>query len=175
MKTQVILYLIISIISIIFIIWIVGLLLPKHRTERRESVFNTSPKNLFEVVIDNQNWQHRSDLKELNILKSENGFEVWEEMSKDGNIIRFKTKEKIPHTYYSFEMESSVITGHWIGEFKELENGNTLFTTTEHIEMKNPFFKVLSYLFFDIGKYMEVYQNDLHTKIATMKKDENIR
>lgn len=161
----------ISIIVILLGVWVVGMLLPKQRVATRQSIFNVSAKQLFDIVVDNENWQYRSDLKELNIIERKDSVEIWEEVSLDGNVIRFKTKEKRPYSYYSFDMESSVMKGYWLGEFKEINKTQTLFTATEFIEMKNPFLKVLSYLFFDIGKFMETYQKDLQKK--TMRVNEN--
>ncbi len=47
----------------------------------------------------------------------------------------------------------------------QVKYGKTPFTATEYIKMKNPILRTLSYIFFDIGKFMEVYQKDLAKKI----------
>lgn len=57
------------------------------------------------------------------------------------------------------------MSGYWTAEFKEVKDGKTLFTATEYIKMKNPILRTLSYIFFDIGRFMEVYQSDLDKKI----------
>ena len=161
----IVIYIIEAIVFIVIIIFVIGLLLPKQRIETRETVYEVSPKEVFDIVTNNNDWKYRSDLKNLKIVEINNNVEEWEEISKDDNIIRFKTREKRPYSYYSFDMESKVMKGFWTAEFKELENNNTLFIATEYIEMKNPFLRVLSYLFFDIGKYMETYQEDLGKRI----------
>ncbi len=91
--------------------------------------------------------------------------EIWDEISHDGTVIRFRTREKRSFVFYSFDMEAKLFTGYWTGEFASDGNGGTLFTATEYISIKNPFIKTLSYLFFDIGRLMDEYQEDLRNKI----------
>lgn len=160
-----IIYLLILLIGLVAIIGFIGLLLPFERTETRQSILNASPQTVYNIVTNNRDWQYRSDLRNLKIINNTGQIEIWEETDKKGNTIRFQTKEKIPYSRYSFEMENKLFTGYWIAEFEETKTGNTLFTAVEHVRMKNPFLKTLSYLFFDIGKFMETYQSDLKNKI----------
>lgn len=164
----ILLYILGSIIVLVVLIGIIGLLMPKQRIESRQSVYEAKPSVVYYIITDNRDWTYRSDLKGLKILESKNGIEVWDEIAKDSNTIRFKTREKIPYTFYSFDMSSKIMTGYWTAELKETEEGNTLFIATEYVRIKNPFAKVLSYLFFDLGKFMENYQNDLRKKIASL-------
>ncbi|MDH6307474.1 hypothetical protein M2451_000623 [Dysgonomonas sp. PFB1-18] len=152
--------------SLALIIFIIGLLLPKERTESRQTLFNASAEKVYNTVTNNRDWHYRNDLKDLKILEQKDEIEIWEETTKDGSIIKFRTGEKTPHSFYSFYMESNILTGYWTAEFKDAGNNKTLFIATEHIYIKNPFVKTLSYLFFDIGKMMENYQSDLHKKLA---------
>lgn len=161
------------IVCIIILIYIIGLFLPKQRVYTKESVFNTSTQKLFDIVCNNQQWQWRSDLMNLNIISTDNkGLQVWDEIDKQSNIIHFKAIEKIPYSYYHFTMENSIMIGYWIGEFIELEGSKTKFIATEYIEMKNPITKVLSYLFFDIAKYMDTYQKDLGKRVESIEQSD---
>jgi len=144
----------------------VGIILPAERVVSRESVFNTSPEILYKIVTNNKDWQFRRDLKALHILESCGEYERWEEEAHNGNVIRFKTKEKRPYAFYSFEMSSPLFDGYWTANFIAVAENSTHFMATEHIRMKNPFMKTLSYLFFDIGKLMEQYQDYLRDKVA---------
>jgi len=158
-------YLLVGVLLIILLVGVIGLLLPEERVEKRESVFPATSQQVYEVVIDNKNYHYRSDLKELKIIETDGEYEVWDEISKGGNVIRFKTREKKPYSFYSFDMEGKLFTGYWAAELHEKADGKTTFTATEYIRMKNSFLKVLSYLFFDIGKFMEIYQDDLRRKL----------
>ncbi len=165
MTAMAVLYILIGLAGIVFLIYLTGLLLPAERVVSRQAVFNVAPETLFRIVTDNTDWQYRRSLKDLVILESDKGMEVWDEISHDGTVIHFRTKEKRPNSFYSFDMQSNLFTGHWTGEFEPQANNKTLFTATEHIRVKNPFIKTLSYLFFNIGKLMDTYINDLHTKV----------
>lgn len=160
-----IIYITAIVICIGLIIWIIALILPKQRIKVCKSVYNTSSEKVFNIITNNNDWQYRSDLKELKILEKNDDFETWDEIAKNGNIIHFKTRKKIPFSYYAFDMESKIMKGFWEAEIKELDNGKTLFIATEYIKMKNLFLNVFSYLFFNIGRYMEKYQKDLGKKI----------
>lgn len=158
-------YILAGLVVLVLLVYVIGLILPKERIETRQSVINAPPEELYSIVVNNEDWQYRSDLKDLKIINREGEMEVWDEVSTDGNVIRFATRDKIPYSFYSFDMESKVMTGYWIAEFTEIEDGKTCFTATEYIKMKNPLLRVLSYLFFDIGEFMETYQADLKKRV----------
>lgn len=160
-----IIYIIAGIVVVIILIFIIGLLLPKERVINRKGYFNVSPEILYGIVTNNNDWKYRRSLKNLVIHENKDGMEVWDEISHDGTVIRFQTKEKHPFSFYSFNMETKLFTGYWIGEFESDGNNGTIFTATEYICIKNPFIKTLSYLFFNIGKLMDEYQEDLQKKI----------
>lgn len=158
-------YIISILAGLILLIFIIGLILPAERVVSRTGHFSVSPEILYKTVTDNTNWQYRKSLKNLVIHESRNGIEVWDEISPDGTAIHFRTREKCPFSFYSFDMKSKLFTGRWTGEFEPHDKGGTLFTATEYITIKNPFIKTLSYLFFDIGKFMDEYQEDLKNEL----------
>lgn len=160
-----ILWVFIGFVGLALLVYIIGLLLPKERVVKLSSVFNVSPETLYNIVTNNDSWQYRTDLQNLIIVERNGDTEIWNEISKNGDTIRFKTKEKIPYSFYSFDMESKLFTGYWTGSFEPTENGGTLFTATEYIRVKNPFVKTLSYLFFDVRKLMQIYQDNLRIKV----------
>jgi hypothetical protein len=159
-------YILIILLGIFLITLVIGLLLPNERTITRETVYHgVSPQTVYEIVTNNEDYHYRSDLKELNIIERTGDFEVWEEVSKSGSKIVFRTKLKEPYSRYEFEIiKAAGFTGYWVGEFDAVE-GRTRFRATEHVRIKNSFIKILSYLFFDLGKFMETYQHDLGVRI----------
>lgn len=165
MKLSKMIIYIITGIAIIILIFLIGLLLPKERVVSRQGHFNVSPEVLYGIVTNNNDWKYRRSLKDLVIHEAEDGLEVWDEISHDGTLIRFRTREKRPFVFYSFDMEAKLFTGYWTGEFESNGNEETIFTATEYICIKNPFIKTLSYLFFNIGKLMDDYQESLRNKI----------
>jgi len=162
---MIIIYLIAGIISIGVFILIAGLLLPTERVVTKKGLFSVSPEVLYGIVTDNTDWRYRKSLNDLIIHESKDGVEVWDEISHNGNVIRFKTREKRPSSFYSFDMDSNLFSGYWTAEFEPNDKGETIFTATEYIRVNNPFVKTISYLFFDIGKLMDEYQDDLRQKL----------
>ena len=145
-------------------ILVVGLFLPKIRTLSKQSVYDVSIETVYNIVTNNTDWEYRKSLDDLIIIETNDEYEIWDEVS-GGVIIRFKTKEKIPYTFYSFEMDSKFFQGEWFAEFETVENGKTRFTATEKIRYKNPLIRVIGYFFMNLDEYMETYQNELRNKI----------
>lgn len=158
----------VGLVSLVIVIFLIGWILPKERVVTCQSQFSVAPEVVYSIVTNNEDWKYRSNLKELIPVSREGEYEIWDEVTTDGAVIRFTTKEKRPCSHYSFAMESKMFTGHWIATFAPMSNGGTLFTATEHISIRNPFVKTLSYLFFNIKKLMNVYQDDLRKKIASV-------
>lgn len=146
------------------VVLVIGLVLPKERVVSRTGHFAVTPEVLYGIVTDNTDWQYRTSLKDLILIDDKAGEEIWEEYSAGGAVIRFKTREKRPYSYYSFDLDAGKFTGCWTGTFEPDGEGGTVFTATEHIRVKNPFIRTLSYMFFNIGKYMDIYQSELRAK-----------
>ena len=161
---KVMMYILLGVIFLLLIILIIGLFLPKTRILKKETIFNASIELVFNTVTNNQDWKYRKSLDDLRIIETIDNSETWEEIS-EGNVIRFKTKEKIPFAFYSFEMDSKLFKGNWVAEFESVESGKTRFIATESIEYKNPFIRTIGYAFMNLDKYMETYQNELRDKI----------
>jgi hypothetical protein len=161
---RIMIYILSGIVSILLTVFIVGLLLPQKRILTKQIVLNASVEAVYNTVTNNRDWKYRTSLDDLKIIETNSDFEIWDEIS-GGISIRFKTKEKRPFTYYSFEMDSKFFRGEWFAEFETVENGKTFFTATETIEYKNPFTRVIGYVFVDLGKFMEIYQNELKNKV----------
>ena len=157
-------YILSGVIFLLLVVLIIGLFLPKTRVLKKETIYNAPIETVYNTVTNNQDWKYRKSLDNLKIIETNNDIETWEEVS-EGNVILFKTKEKRPFTFYSFEMNSKLFKGSWFAEFKSVENGKTRFTATESIEYKNLFIRVIGYAFMNLDKYMEAYQNELREKV----------
>ena len=164
---KVMIYILSGIIFVLLIIVVVGLFLPKTQTLTKETIYNVPIEIVYNTVTNNQDWKYRKSLDGLKIIETNDNIEIWEEISA-GNVIVFKTKEKRPFTFYSFEMESKFFRGSWFAEFESVKNGKTSFKATESIEYKNIFIRVIGYIFMDLDKYMETYQNELREEIEEL-------
>ena len=162
-------YILLGVIFLLLIILIIGLFLPKKQNLTKETIYNAPIEIVYNIVTNNHDWKYRKSLDDLKIIETNDNIETWEEVS-GGNVIRFKTKEKRPFTFYSFEMDGKLFKGSWCAEFESVESGKTRFTATESIEYKNPFIRAIGYAFMNLDKYMETYQNELRNKILSDNK-----
>lgn len=112
-------YIFIVIAGIILLVFIAGLLLPDERTATSECFYNASPGKVYNALINNADYGYRSDLEEIVIVEEKDGIEVWDEIAKNGSVIRFRTARKVPHSLYEFEIvKGNGFTGYWKGELK---------------------------------------------------------
>jgi len=163
-SVRIVVYIFLGIILILLIILTIGLFLPKKRILTKRTVFDAPVEKVYNIVTNNLDWKYRTSLDDLKIIESNNGVDIWDETS-NGYTIRFKTMEKKPCKFYSFEMESNHFTGYWFAEFETVEKGKMRFSATESIEYKNPFIRTLAYIFMNLDQFMETYQSDLRTKL----------
>ncbi|MEO0066223.1 MAG: hypothetical protein RI983_1549 [Bacteroidota bacterium] len=157
-------YLLISIVAIIAIVLIIGLFLPKERTFTKTAVLNSDVTKVFNLVTDFKNqttW--RNDVKEI-ILIDEN---IWTEVPKKGTAITFKVKQKIENEIFEIEIiEPKNFNGYWVGAFKQTNENLTAIEFKEVVTFSNPFFRILSYLFVDLDKTMDLYLQNLKQKLG---------
>lgn len=154
-----------SLLLLVLVVVLIGTLLPRTRTETKQCILNAPVDVVFAIVTNNQEWHYRSSLDDLDIIRTEGDIEEWEETA-NSVIIRLKTLEKRPHSFYSFEMDSKIFTGKWQAIFEPMEGGKTLFTATEKIEYKNLFYRLVGYAFMDLNKFMTTYQEELRIRLS---------
>jgi hypothetical protein len=88
-------YVLLVVLFIFATLFIVGLCLPRVRKGTKQTVYNASIETVYNTVVNNKDWKWRTSLDNLQIIETNDDFEVWEEISQ-GSTIRFKTKEKTP-------------------------------------------------------------------------------
>jgi len=161
-----VLYVVGIVILILAAIIMIGCLLPKERIEQRSIILNAPPQMVYGIVTDNGDYSYREDLYNLKIISSDNGIETWVETSRSGQKIKFRTTKKEPYSKYEFRIvEADGFGGYWKSEFKKVGDNKTEFCATEHIIISNPVIRLMSYVFFDVSKFMEGYQKDLEKEV----------
>lgn len=157
-------YLLISVVAIIAIVLIIGLFLPKERTFTKTAVLNSDVTKVLNIVTDFKNqttW--RSDVKEIIVIDNN----TWTEVPKKGTAITFKIKQKVENEIFEIEIiEPNNFNGYWVGTFKQTKPNETAMEYKEVVTISNPFFRVLSYLFVDLDKTMELYLQNLKQKLG---------
>lgn len=161
---KIISYGLLVIIGIGIMIYVIGSFLPETRKLTKETVYAANAEKVYNVITDNQNWQYRTSLDNLEMLSREGENEIWRETT-NGITILFKTREKRPFEYYSFDMSSQFFTGEWNVQLVPIHEDQTRFVATESLTFPNPFIRVLSYLFMDLETFMQTYEDELRTKL----------
>jgi hypothetical protein len=127
--------------------------------------FKSDLKTVWEVVTNNSQYNWRSDLGKVEVLK--NG-EEFIEYTKDGFSTQFRITKKEAYSQYEFEMQNKNFTGYWIGSFSETKEGGTKICFKENVTIKNPIVEILSYLFMDLKKIQMTYIQDLKKKLGEL-------
>lgn len=156
---------------LVLVVVVIGTFLPRTRTETKQCILNAPVDAVFAIVTNNQEWHYRSSLDDLEIIRTQGNIEEWEETT-NGVTIRFRTLEKRPHSFYSFEMDSRMFTGEWQATFEPTKDDKTLSTATEKIEYKNLFYRLVGYAFMDLNKFMTTYQEELTARIQLEKAEQ---
>ena len=139
---KIISYGLLFIIGIGIMIYVIGYFLPETRKLTKETVYSANAEKVYNVITDNQNWQYRTSLDNLEIL------------SRDSE-----------NEYYAFDMSSQFFTGEWHATLTPIDKEQTRFEATESLTFPNPFIRVLSYLFMDLEKFMQTYEDELRKKL----------
>jgi hypothetical protein len=140
-----------------------GTIMNKPLISKKEIILEYNIKNIWDIVVDNNDYTWRTGIKKLELL--ENG--IWIEYYDDAGkyFTKFTLKEKNEYTLYSFEMENKNYYGEWIGQFIEINKNETKCVFTETIYIKNKIMRVLAKLFWNMEKIQEQYFKDLKNRL----------
>jgi len=160
------------VIIILFVIAIlplaIGLFLPTERTFVKTAQFKSSPQEIWNAITDikgQEEW--RNDVKSIEMINTQKGKEKWTEIPKRGKSITFQVKTFQEPNRYDIEIVDSGISGYWEGRITE-SNGTTDVEFKEIIDVKNPYFRIIMYLFIDLDKTMDIYMTNLKKKLGEL-------
>lgn len=151
------------IVGLVALVLVVGLMLPEKREFVRTATFRSQPEKVFQIVTDVKNqtsW--RRDVQDIVVIDEA----TWTEIPRRGTAITFRTRRKVENQ--SFEIEiigPENFNGYWVGTFERIPTG-TKVVFKEVIAIANPFLRVVSSLFVDLDKTMDVYMMNLKTKLG---------
>ena len=140
-----------------------GFVLNKPLISEREIILNNNIKDVWNVVVNNNDYKWRTGIKKIELLKNNEWLEYYDENRT--NFTKFLIIEKKEFSLYSFKMENKNFNGKWTGEFIEINETKTKCIFTETIYIKNPVMRILAKLFWDLGKIQEQYFKDLKNKL----------
>ena len=134
----------------------------KSRISTATEVLNSRIEDVWDTITDNENWQWRSDLQNLEILNDKEFIEY----GKGGLEIHFTITKKEEYKVYGFTMNSKHFSGEWIGNFEKLPDGKTKITFTESLVYKKLLLKIFASLFINLKAIQDVYMRDLKKKLG---------
>jgi len=137
---------VVTLIVIGIVVFIVGSLLPQNHTASRTANFSQPPETVWAAMTDVAafpSW--RSDVATVVQLAPQNDKPVWRETSHRGEHITYaaETWEPPRHLVTRITDKNLPFGGSWDYALSPNGTGSTL-TITEHGEIYNPVFKVVS-------------------------------
>ena len=155
--------LIFGLLGLILLVFLVGLVLPSKRQFIKEGDIAAPVEEVFRMVTDVKNqtrWRH--DVKEIRVLDDS----TWQELPYKGSPLTFRIKKSVMNELFEIEIiEPKNFKGYWIGSFEPSATG-TKVSFVEVVVVDNPFMRVLTSLFVDLDKTMELYLENLRKAIG---------
>jgi hypothetical protein len=156
-------------VSIIFVLILIGLnilggtIMNKPLVSEKEIVLQYNIKTIWDIVVNNNDYDWRSDIKKIEIIDNGNWIEFYDIGGK--YFTKFTLKEKEEYLLYSFDMENKNYYGTWVGKFVEINKQETKLKFTETIYIRNKVMNIFVKLFWNLGKIQERYFDDLIKKL----------
>jgi uncharacterized protein YndB with AHSA1/START domain len=159
---------VIGLVVIGVIVFIVGSLLPQNHTASRTAHFSQTPETVWAAITDVAafpSW--RSEVESVVQLAPQNDKPVWRETSHRGESITYasETWEPPRHLVTRITDKNLPFGGSWDYALSPSGTGSTL-TITEHGEIYNPVFKVVS-RFMSKTATMDAYLGALKAKLGS--------
>jgi len=145
---------------------IIGMLLPNERTFVKTAILKANPQQVWDLITDIKGQeQWRDDVKTIEMLNTKKGAEKWTEIPKKGRPITFQVKQYQPPNRFDIKIVESDIEGYWEGRIEAYNDGSKI-EFKEVVIIKNPYFKIVSRIFFDLNATMDLYLTNLTTKLG---------
>lgn len=154
---------ILSVLALVALLFIVGLFLPKQREFVRSANFKSPRDKIYQVVTDvSSQTKWRSDVLRIEVIDPD----TWTEVPRKGVPITFKVRRKVQGQHFEIQIvEPEAFNGYWVGTFEQTPTGSKV-VFKEVITVEKPLLRVMSLVFVDLGKAMDVYMADLKKELG---------
>lgn len=155
-------------ISFLVAVPLVGLVLPRGHVVARTITLHQPPDAIWQTMTDFDrisSW--RPNVARVEQLPTQNGFSIWREHYQNGDALSLATVESIAPARLVREIADPDLPfgGRWVYQIAAVEGGS-LVTITEHGDVSNPVFRVVSRLFMDQTATIDQYLLDLGKKFG---------
>lgn len=155
-------------ISVLIAVPLVGLVLPRGHVVARTITLSQPPGAVWQAITDFSaapSW--RPNVVRIEQLPSQQGFAVWREHYQDADALTLATVESVAPARLVREIADPKLPfgGRWVYEIAPAEGGSRV-TITEHGDVPNPVFRIVSRLFLDQHATIDHYLIDLGKKFG---------
>jgi hypothetical protein len=156
-------------ISFLIAVPLVGLVLPRGHVVARSITLHHAPERIWQVITDfNEAPAWRPSLTRIEQLPSRQGVALWREHYQGGDALTLATVESIAPARLVREIADPDLPfgGRWVYEIVPLNGEKSRITITEHGDVSNPVFRVVSRFFMDQSGAIDRYLIDLGNKFG---------
>lgn len=146
----------------------IGAALPRAHSVSRKAQFNRSQRDVWMTITDfGQQVTWRNELRHVERLPNEGGFEVWRETDHRGQALTLETVESAPPRRLVRRITNDDLGfgGSWTLKVEEVGE-ITVVTVTEDGEVYNPFFRFVSRVIMGQAATIESYLKALSGKLG---------
>jgi hypothetical protein len=163
-----VLIIVLMMISFVLAVPVVGLFLPRGHVVARTITLHQSPETIWQVVTDFDaapSW--RPAVTRIEQLPAQQGFPIWREHYQGGDALTLATVESIAPARLVREIADPDLPfgGRWVYEITAIDDRSRV-TITEHGDISNPVFRVVSRFFMDQTAAVDQYLMDLGKKFG---------
>jgi hypothetical protein len=150
-------------VSFLVAVPLVGLVLPRSHVVARTAMLHQAPAAIWQTITDFDrvpSWH--PNVARIERLPDQQGFPIWREHDQNGDALTFATLESIAPVRLVREIVDLDLPfgGRWVYQIAPVKDGSQL-TITEHGEVPNPVFRVISRLVMDRTATIDQYLLDL--------------
>ena len=159
---------ILSILIILIVLsFVIGFALPANTKHTRTITLQQTPDAIFAVLADVQKFpEWNRNMQKIEMLPPTGGKETTRQTFKGNMVMTIVTSESDPPKYLVRSMGDvgGPFVGNWTYEISPAADGSDV-VLKEHSEIKNPFFRVMVYIF-GPTKYMDEHLVDLAKRLG---------
>jgi hypothetical protein len=163
-----VLIVVLIVISFILAVPVVGLFLPRGHVVARTITLHQSPDTVWQVITDFDaapSW--RPNVTRIEQIPTQQGFPLWREHYLGGDALTLATVESIAPARLVREIADPDLPfgGRWVHEIAPTGDSSRV-TITEHGDVSNPVFRVVSRFFMDQTTTIDEYLVNLGKKFG---------
>ena len=155
-------------VGIVVLVAAIGWMLPVKHVATRQATYRATPETVFATISNVERlptW--RASVKSVEMDVSQPGRTRFRETGSDGTIAYVVEESVSPRRRVTRIDDASLpFGGTWTYELTPAGDGTTL-RITEHGEVYNPIFRVMSRFVFSHHRTMETYLTELGTKLGS--------